>query len=74
VINSARTDAVSRGFKIHLLFHHHPPQLPQESVDIHRPPFSFSAINSNRNSLPPPLAPSSVKDHINISMTGETLS
>jgi len=54
--------------------HHHPPKLPQESVDIRCPPFSPSAINSNRNSLPPPLASSSVKDHINISVAGETLS
>jgi hypothetical protein len=58
---------------ISFLFHDDPPKLPQESVDVHCPPFSSSAINFNRDSLPTSFPASSVKDHVDIGMTGETL-
>ena len=58
---------------IDFLFHDDPPKLPQEGVDVHCPPFSSSAINFDRDSLPTSFPASSVKDHVNIGVTGETL-
>jgi hypothetical protein len=59
--------------KFSVLFHHHPPQLPQERVDIRGPSFLYSAINPHRDSLPTSFATSAVKDHVNVRVTGETL-
>jgi hypothetical protein len=58
---------------IDFLFHDDPPKLPEEGVDVRCPPFSSSAINFNRDSLPTSFSASSVKDHVNIGVTGETL-
>jgi hypothetical protein len=58
---------------IDFLFHDDPPKLLQEGVDVHCPSFSSSAINFNRDSLPTSFPASSVKDHVNIGVTGETL-
>jgi hypothetical protein len=54
-------------------FHDDPPKLPQEGVDVHGPPFSSSVVNLNRDSLPTSFPTSSVKDHVNIGVTVETL-
>jgi hypothetical protein len=56
-----------------LRYHDDPPKLPQEGVDVQCPPFSCSAINLDRDSLPTSFATSSVEDYVNISVTGETL-
>ena len=58
---------------IDFLFHDDPPKLPEEGVDVRCPPFSSSAINFNRDSLPTSFPASSVKDHLNISVTAKTL-
>ena len=58
---------------IDFLFHDDPAKLPQEGVNVRCPPFSSSAINFNRDSLPTSFPASSVKDHVNIGVTGETL-
>jgi len=58
---------------IDFLFHDDPSELPQEGVDVHCPPFSSSAINFNRDSLPTSFAASSVKDYVNSSVTAKTL-
>jgi len=50
----------------------HPPKPPEECVDVHRSPFGCSVIDCNRDNLPTPFAASSVKDHLDISMTGKT--
>lgn len=52
--------------------HDHPPKPPEECVDVHRSPFGCSVIDCNRDDLPTPFAASSVKDHLDISMTGKT--
>ena len=52
--------------------HDHPPKPPEECVDVHRSPFGCSVIDRDRDDLPTPFAASSVKDHLDISMTGKT--
>ena len=65
---AARAGSILTAF----LFHDYPPELPEECVNIHCPPFLRSAIDTNRDGLPTPFAASSVKDHLDISMTGKT--
>ena len=54
-------------------FHDYPPELSEKGVDVLCPPFLCSTINWDRDSRPTSFATSSIKDHVNISVTGETL-
>jgi hypothetical protein len=53
-------------------FRNHPPKPAEECVDVHCPSFPCPAIDLNRDSLRTSLSISSVKDHLDIGMTGKT--
>jgi hypothetical protein len=55
------------------LRHDHPLKPPKERVDVIRAPFSQAAIHFSGQDQPTSLGMSSVKDYVNVGVTGETL-
>ena len=55
------------------LRHDHPLKPPEERVDVIRAPFSQAAIHFSGQDQPTSLGMSSVKDYVNVGVTGETL-
>ena len=55
------------------LRHDHPLKPPEEGLDVERAPVSPAAIHFSRQDQPTSLGVSSVKDYVNVGVTGETL-
>jgi hypothetical protein len=69
-------DYFSTGVRLRLVgspFDDHPPKLSEKGVDLQGPPILEPTIRIGRQNEPTTLAMSSVKDHVNVGITGKAL-